>query len=77
MLINCERNLKSKRIVNESEKKNATHIATTTTILIIICLIEYRVIVIVSLLYLIKFIIKKFFISLHKMLEIIRLSLLT
>jgi hypothetical protein len=35
MLINCERSLKSERIVNESEKSNATHIATTTTMLAI------------------------------------------
>jgi len=72
MSISCKRNLKNKYIISESEKSNVTYIATTTTILTIICLIKYCAIVVVLLLYLIRFIIKDFFISLHKMLEIIR-----
>ncbi len=53
------------------------HITITTTILTITCLIEYCAIVVVLLLYLIRFTIKDFFILLHKILEIIELSLLT
>ena len=34
MSISCKRNVKNKRITNESEKSNVTRIATTTTILI-------------------------------------------
>jgi hypothetical protein len=76
MLINCKRNLKSKYIISENKKSNAIYIATITTILIIICLIDYCAIVIVLLLYLIKFIVKDFFILLYKMLKIIKLFLL-
>jgi hypothetical protein len=76
MLINCKRSLKSKRIANESKKSNVTRIATTTTILIIICLIKYCAIVVALLSYLIKFLIKNLFILLHKMLEIIESLLL-
>ncbi len=46
MLINCERILRNERITSESEKDNATHIATTTIMLTIICLIKYCAIVI-------------------------------
>jgi len=64
------------RITSESKKDNATRIATTITILIIIYLIKYRAIVVVLLLYLIRFTIKNFFILLRKILEIIKLLLL-
>ena len=74
--MSCERSLKNERATNESEKSSATRIATTTTILTIICLIEYCVIVVVLLLYLVKFTIKDLFILLYKILEIIELSLL-
>ena len=77
MLINCEKKLKNKRITNEIKKDNATHIAITTTMLTIICSIKYRTIVVVLLSYLIKFTKKNLFILLHKMLRIIRSSLLT
>jgi len=72
MSINCEKSSKSKRTTNKVKKDNATHIATTTTILTIIYSIKYRTIVVASLLYLIKFTKKNFFILLHKMLEIIK-----
>ncbi len=77
MLISCKRNLKSKYIASKDKKSNAMHIATIATILMIICLIEYCAIVIILLLYLIRFTIKDFFILLYKMLEIIKLLLLT
>jgi len=51
MLINCENFLRNERITNESEKNNVTRIATTTIMLILICLIKYCAIVIVSSLY--------------------------
>jgi hypothetical protein len=76
-LINCERNLKSERTTNESEKSNATRIATMTIMLTIICSIKYCAIVVASLTYLIRITMKNFFISSHKMLEIMRSSLLT
>jgi len=75
--MSCERSLKSERAINESKKSNATHIVTTTTMLTMTCLIEYCAIVVASLTYLIRITIKNFFISLHKMLEIIRSLLLT
>ncbi len=77
MLINYERSSKNKRIISEVKKDNATRIITTTIMLIIICSIKYRAIIVVSQSYLIRFIKKNLFISLHKMLEIIKLLLLT
>jgi hypothetical protein len=76
MLMNCKRSLKSKRIASESKKSNVMRVATTTTILTIICSIKYCAIVVALLSYLIKFIIKDLFILLHKMLEIIESLLL-
>ncbi len=76
MLINCERSSKSKCITSEVKKDNARRIATTTTMLTIIYSIKYCAIVIVLLSYLIRFTKKNLFISLYKMLRIIRLSLL-
>jgi len=51
MSISCERTLRNERITNENKKDNATRIATTTTMLILICSIKYRAIVIASLSY--------------------------
>jgi len=76
ILISCERNLKSKYIASKDERISAIHIATTTIILTIVCSIEYCVIVVVLLLYLIKFTIKDLFILLYKMLRIIKLFFL-
>jgi hypothetical protein len=76
-LISCERNLKSERAINESEKSSATRIATITTMLTMICSIKYRAIIVASLAYLIRITIKNLFILSHKMLEIIKLLLLT
>jgi len=75
--MSCERSLRNERTTNENKKSSATRIATTTTMLTIIYLIEYRAIVVASLLYLIRFTIKNLFILSHKMLEMIRLFLLT
>ncbi len=69
--------LKNERTTNESEKSNAMRIAITTTMLTMICSIEYRAIVVASLTYLIEITMKNFFISPHKMLKMMRLSLLT
>jgi len=75
--MSCERNSKSERTTNEIKKDNATRIATTTIILTITYSIKYRTIVVASLSYLIRFTKKNLFILSHKMLEIIRLLLLT
>jgi len=47
MLISCERILRNKHTTNKNKKDSATHIATTTIILTITCLIKYCKIVIV------------------------------
>jgi len=75
--MSCERNLKNECVTNESEKSNATRIATTTTMLTMTCSIEYRAIVVVSLTYLIRITMKNFFILSHKMLEMMKSLLLT